>query len=99
MKPLVSRTSRAPVLPLLALGLVGYLNITNRCADGYCYTYGWPWVAYYGWSDAQLGIEFGEVAGRDPWVWSAVLANALACFAIVGAAFAIQFFWRRPRVG
>lgn len=64
----IPRNVRAPVIPLVALSGVVYANITNRCADGYCYTYGWPWVAYYGWTDAGFGLDGFPDYPRVEWL-------------------------------
>src|SRR5687768_7910606 len=87
--------SRRPVLPLLALGLVAYLNIMNRCADGYCYTYGWPWVAYYGWSDAGFAFDGTPPPHRIEWP-QAVADLAVGLGVIVGSLM-MHVWWSRRR--
>src|SRR5687768_13960122 len=98
MEPAV-RSSHLPVLPLLALAVVAFLNIMNRCAVGFCYTYGWPWVAYRGFSDSQVNFGLGSSFHYpDPWVWPAVVANAVVGLAIVSTAVAVHIVWVRRRV-
>jgi hypothetical protein len=96
MRLTIPNTRRAPVLPLLAFFMVGYLNVINRCADGYCYTHGWPWVAYYGWSDAGFNLKGTPIAPRVAW-WP-VLGNTLIAGLILLLAFCAHRHWRRKPV-
>lgn len=83
---------RPPIFPLIALAIVLYLNIMNRCADGWCYTYGWPWVAVYGWSDAQGTIN-GET--RSPIVWLPFLGDLLVASLILVVGWWLHRSWRK----
>lgn len=94
------RSSPAPVLPLLALGVVAFLNIMNRCADGYCYSFGWPWIAYRGFSDAQVNFGPGSPFHySQPWVWSAVAADIVVAVGLTVVPVVIHFEWVRRKVG
>ena len=87
---------RAPILPVLALGLVALANFLNRCADGFCYTYGWPWVAFYGWSDGGILVN-GRLEPVGP--QGLMLLQATGDFAVgallLGMALVMQAWWRR----
>ena len=85
-----------PVLPLLTLGLVSYLNIMNRCADGFCYTYGWPWVAYYGFSDAGFAFDGTPLPHRLE--WGPALGNVLVCSLMIASSVVVHLWWSRRRV-
>jgi hypothetical protein len=87
------RVSRSPILPVLALAVLVYLNIVNRCADGYCYTYGWPWVAYYGWSDAGYDSQGNPLP--DELAYIAALGNIGVAGIILLVAFRLQRAWHR----
>lgn len=87
------RLSRPPVLPLIALGAILYLNIVNRCADGYCYTYGWPWVAYYGWSDAGFDLQGNALPHRLAYLEA--LGNIGVAGIILFVSLRLQLAWRR----
>lgn len=96
MTPTTLRSPRAPLIPLGALFLVGYLNVMNRCADGWCYTYGWPWVAYYRWSDGG-GSTMGGVPTHPRLEWLPAFGN-LAIGAII-LIFALAAHRRMARTG
>lgn len=92
MKLSMPGTVRPPVILLLAFFVVVYANAINRCADGYCYTYGWPWVAYYGWSDAGFGFDGQPTFPRIEW-WPA-FGDAIVAVVILLVAWTAQRRWR-----
>jgi hypothetical protein len=85
---------RAATLPLLTLAIVLFANITNRCADGFCYTYGWPWVAYYGWSDAGIIVNGRyESGGRQGLVLAPFAGDLAVASVLLLGAFLLQAWW------
>lgn len=86
MQVTIPQNSRSPIIPLIAVGVITYLNVLNRCADGYCYTYGWPWVAYYHWSDA--GIMFDGTTTHPRVEWLPLFGNLLVASIVVVLAWA-----------
>ena len=92
----VKKSRTAPVLPLLTLGGVLFANLFNRCGDGFCQTFGWPWIAFYGPTDAVVEFNGQLLQGRHGVVPLAFAGNlAVAALLLVGS-LALQSHWRRP---
>jgi hypothetical protein len=87
---------RVPFLPLAALGLVSLANVFNRCAESFCYTGGWPWIAYYGWSDGGVVIngEF-QSGGYQGLQAGAAFGDFIVGIVLIAAAVLLQVRWWR----